>query len=119
MLPNYNFHMDNYMCCIEPMVLGMVYLSLKQVVTPDSNIIGKGFMVISHEILYTILYSRKINFDYDLKFLTFEVLFFRPEPQTVSHNPQSLHDDIWQSIGQASIHDSSSYIFPPHNLVKY
>ena len=27
MLPNYNFHMDNYMCCIEPMVLGMVYLS--------------------------------------------------------------------------------------------
>ena len=49
--------------------------------------------------------------------ITLDVLFFKPDPHTVSHNPQSLHDDIWQSIGQASIQDSSSYTLPPHNLM--
>ena len=40
--------------------------------------------------------------------LTFEVLFLSPAPQMASQRPHSLQVDMWQSVGQATMHASSS-----------
>ena len=118
MLPNYSFHTDNYMYYIELMVQGMGGLLSKQVLKPVIIFIKmQSFILCMHKV--SIKFNFYIQNQSELHNLTLEVLFFRPEPQTVSHKPQSLHGDMWQSIGHASIHDSSSYSFPPHNLRKY
>jgi hypothetical protein len=48
--------------------------------------------------------------------LTLDVLFLSPAPQMASHRPHSPQVDMWQSVGQATMHDSSSYDALPQLL---
>ena len=115
MLASCSFRKDNYRLHIARMDQGiddpLLMLDAKPV-QMKTNVCA-----FNESLLCIHLYVDYLVYLYCI-FVTFDDLFFKPAPHTVSQSPQSLQEDIWQSMGQASMHDSSSYTFPPHNLFK-